>query len=155
MKNVLLILLTATLVTSCIDTKEPEGLGISVKKLGKISGFALKECHKKNCVNSQKEITGEKQFIEPIKIIATKEIAFEKIMKIILKEQDMNIVNSTSNYIRAKQVLYGKLVTDIEFFFGQNKKVQMRAEMRGVPYDLGNSRRVLESIRFKFHQNDY
>ncbi|PIK13992.1 DUF1499 domain-containing protein [Halobacteriovorax sp. JY17] len=155
MKNLLLILLTATLVTSCIDTTEPMGLGISVKKLGKVSGFALKECYEKNCVNSQREITDEKQFIEPIKIVATKDIAYEKIMKIILKEEGINIANSTSNYIRAKQVLYGKLVTDIEFFFGQNKKVQMRAEMRGVPYDLGNSRRVLESIRFKFHQNDY
>lgn len=155
MKKLILILLTMSLATSCIDNTAPKDLGISVQKLGKVSGFALKACHDKNCVNSQVELTAEDQLIEPIKIISTKEIAYEKIMKIVLKEKNINIINSTSNYIRAEQKLYGQFITDIEFFFGQKKKVQIRAQLRGVPYDLGNSRRVLESIRFKFHQNDY
>ncbi|CBW27842.1 putative exported protein [Halobacteriovorax marinus SJ] len=155
MKKIILILITAILTASCIDNKEPEGLGISVKDFGTRSGFSLKECHKKSCVNSRKELTDEKQFIEPIKVVATKEIAYEKIMKIILKEKDLNVVNSTENYIRAKQTLYGKLITDVEFFFTNKKTIYIRAEMRGVPYDLGNSRRLLENIRFKFHQNDY
>lgn len=155
MNKLIITLSTLLLLTSCIDNKEPTDLGLSVKKLGKISGFALKECHKKNCVNSRKETTDEKQFIEPIKIISTKELAFEKIMKIILKEENINIVNSTDSYIKAKQVLYGKLITDIEFFFTNTKMIYMRAEMRGVPFDLGNGRRLLEGVRFKFHQNDY
>ena len=56
-------------MTSCIDNTTPEDLGISVQKLGEISGFALKACHEKNCVNSQEELTSKDQLIEPIKII--------------------------------------------------------------------------------------
>ncbi|WP_372655549.1 DUF1499 domain-containing protein [Halobacteriovorax sp.] len=155
MKNIFLLLITTLLVTSCIDNSPPLKRGISVRKIGKVSEFALSDCYEKNCVNSRKELTDENQFIEPIKIISTKDLAFEKVMKIILKEKNINIVSSTDNYIYATQTLYGKLITDIEFYITNTKRIYMRAQMRGVPYDLGNSRRLLENIRFKFHQNDY
>lgn len=155
MKKYLLLTLVLILSTSCIDTKEPEHLGISVRKLGKHSGFALAPCVESNCLGSQAEITDEKRLIDPIKIISKKSLAFEKIMGIVLKDQSLNIISSTDSYIRAKQVQYGKLITDVEFYFGKNKKIHMRAEMRGVPHDLGNGRRLLEKVRFKFHQNDY
>jgi len=155
MKKYLLLTLALLLSTSCIDNKEPSNLGVGVRKLGKLSGFALSPCMDKNCVASQSETTDEKRLIEPIKIMSKKEIAFEKIMGIVLKDQSLNIVSSTDTYIRAKQVLYGKLITDVEFYFGKNKRIHLRAQMRGVPHDLGNGRRLLEKVRFKFHQNDY
>ncbi|GEM_PF-4502683 len=155
MRKIILLLVTTLFATSCIDNTPPKDRGVSVRKMGEVSGFSLKECYEKNCVNSLKSNTDENQFIEPIKIISNKEIAFEKIMKIVLKEQDINIVNSTDNYIYATQTLYGKLITDIEFYFTNVKQIHIRAQLRGIPYDLGNSRRVLENIRFKFHQNDY
>ncbi|OUR93522.1 hypothetical protein A9Q84_18795 [Halobacteriovorax marinus] len=155
MKRYLLLITTLLLTTSCIDNKEPTHLGVGVRKLGKVSGFALAPCQKSNCVNSQPELTDEKRLIDPIKIISTKDLAFEKIMGIVLKDQSLNIISSTDTYIKAKQVQFGKIITDVEFFFAKSGQIHMRAEMRGVPHDLGNGRRLVESIRFKFHQNDY
>jgi uncharacterized protein (DUF1499 family) len=155
MNKLLILIFSTLLLTSCIDSTEPEGLGVSVKKLGKVSGFALKECRDKNCNVSFKELSNEKRFIEPIKYHEDKNRAFEKIMGIVLKDKSMNIISSTSNYVRAKQVLYGKLISDIEFFFAPGKLIHLRIEMRGVPHDLGNGRRFLEKIRFKFQQNDF
>ena len=76
-------------------------------------------------------------------------------MGIVLKDKSMNIISSTSNYIRAKQVMYGKLISDVEFYFATGKLIHLRNEMRGVPHDLGNGRRLLEKVRFKFQQNDF
>lgn len=151
----LLILTSLLTLTSCMDMSEPKGLGLSVQKLGKISGFALKPCEKGNCVVSFKENSPEKQFIEPIKYIESKEKSYEKVMALVLKDKSLNVIETKNNYIRAKQILFGKIISDIEFYFGINKYVHMRMEMRGVPHDLGNGRRLLEKLRFKYQQNDY
>lgn len=155
MKNILVLLFSTLLLTSCIDNTEPEGLGVSVKKLGKVSGFALKGCRESNCNSSFQVLSDEKRVVEAIKYHEDKDKAFEKIMGIVLKDQSMNIIASSSNYIRAKQTLYGKLNSDLEFFFAPGKLIHLRIEMRGVPHDLGNGRRLLEKIRFKFQQNDF
>ena len=155
MNKYLTLLFAMLMLTSCIDISEPEGLGIGVKKLGKVSAIALKECRKKNCNNSLQVLSDEKRFIEPIAYHEDKNKAFEKIMGIVLKDKDINIISSTGKYIRAKQILYGKLISDIEFYFAPGKIIHMRVEMRGVPHDLGNGRRLLEKIRFKFQQNDF
>jgi uncharacterized protein (DUF1499 family) len=155
MKKLLISLSALLFLTSCIDKSEPEGLGVKVQKLGKVSGFALKACNKGNCNLSFKELTTDKRYIEPIKYHESRDKAFEKIMGIVLKDQSMNIISSSDNYIRAKQELYGQFISDIEFYFGKNKMIYLRIEMRGVPHDLGNGRRLLEKVRFKFQQNDF
>lgn len=155
MKNFLSAVTVILLLTSCIDNKEPEGLGLRVKKIGPRSAVALKECRKGNCNVSFKKLADESRYIEPIKYHEDKDQAINKIMGIVLKDKTLNIIKSDEKYIRAKQELYGKFISDLEFFFGSNKQVHMRIEMRGVPHDLGNGRRLLEKIRFKFQQNDF
>ena len=140
-------LLFLLLLASCQGTP-PKNLGIHDDKLASCPD-------KPNCVVSFD--FGEKEnFLEPIKSEENPERIKEKILGIVSKDKSAKIVEQSTNYLRAEYTssLF-KFVDDVEFWFAQPGLVHFRSASRLGYSDLGANKDRIESIRFKFHQNDF
>lgn len=135
------------LLASCQGTP-PTNLGVRDGK--------LKACpDKPNCVVSY-DFGEQKNFLAPIKSEEEPERIKEKILGIVSKDKSAKIVDQNTDYIRAEYTsnLF-RFVDDVEFWFGEAGLVHFRSASRMGYSDLGANKDRIESIRFKFHQNDF
>ncbi|PIP90553.1 MAG: hypothetical protein COW01_10640 [Bdellovibrionales bacterium CG12_big_fil_rev_8_21_14_0_65_38_15] len=140
-------LLLLLLLTSCQGTP-PTNLGVHDNK--------LRPCpDKPNCVVSY-DFGEQKNFIEPIKSEEEPGRIKEKILGIVSKDKSAKIVEQNDTYLRAEYTsnLF-KFVDDVEFWFGETGVVHFRSASRLGYSDLGANKDRIETIRFKFHQNDF
>ena len=149
-------LFISLLFFSC-SGKRPENLGPSVQIINGVGKVTLLPCPQKpNCVSSYKDFNDKDRFLEPIEIHSTKERAYEKISKMILKDKNATPVSMIDNYIHAEYVSpLLKFVDDVEFYFGEKGFIHFRSASRIGYHDLGANKKRIEEIRFKFHQNDF
>ncbi len=146
MKQKILLLSLFTLV-SCQGTP-PKNIGVTEGK--------LKPCpDKPNCVVSF-EYENIDNFLAPIKSEEDPARIKNKILGIVSKNSSAKIVEQTDDYLRAEysSSLF-KFVDDVEFWFGEPGIVHFRSASRIGYSDLGANKDRIESIRFKFHQNDF
>lgn len=127
----------------CIG-KRPTVIGI---KNGK-----LMPCPKKpNCVNSQDN--DPKHFIAPITYNCSKDNAIEKIKNIVQSQKRTKIVEETKIYLRTEfTTAIMRYVDDVEFYFPDEKTIQVRSASRIGYSDLGLNRRRIEKIRKAFNE---
>lgn len=137
------------LLNSCTGTR-PETLGMGTFE-GKPS---LKACpDTPNCIVSHKFDTDH--YVEPIQIISNKERAHKKITGILLKNGSAKIIATNPSYIYAEFTsTFIRFVDDVEFYF-EDKLVHFRSASRIGRKDFGVNKDRIESIRFKFQQNDF
>ncbi len=118
-----------------------------------IEANPIKECPEKpNCVSTNTK--QKERHINPIKITANKQVAFQKIIKILESTSGFKIISKTEDHIQAEYTSsFFKFVDDVEFFF-LDKEIHMSSRSRKGHYDFNANRKRLENIRFRFHQND-
>lgn len=135
------------LLVSCQSTA-PENLGVHDGKLAACPD-------KPNCVVSF-NYEMPKNFLAPIESQEDPERIREKIIGIVSKTSGAKIVEQSPDYIHAEYTskLMG-FVDDVEFWFGEPDRVHFRSSSRQGYSDLGVNKDRIESLRFKFHQNDY
>src|SRR5690606_17904467 len=107
-----------------------------------------------SCVTSFE--TESKSYLEPITSEEDQARIRKKILGIIAKDSQAKIIEDQPEYLRAEfhSSLFG-FIDDVEFWFGETGKVHFRSASRRSFSDFGNNRDRIESIRFKFHQNDF
>ncbi len=129
--------------------------GTPPTNLGIHDGKLLACPDKPNCVVSF-DFGENKNFLEPIKSEEDPERIKEKILGIVSKDKSAKIVEQNTGYLRAeyKSSLFS-FVDDVEFWFEQPGVVHFRSASRLGYSDLGANKDRIESIRFKFHQNDF
>lgn len=139
--------LSLFLLVSCQGTP-PKNLGVHEGK--------LQACpDKPNCVVSF-DFGEQKNFLEPIKSEEDADRIKEKILGIVSKDKSAKIVEQSTDYLRAEYTSsLLSFVDDVEFWFGQTGLVHFRSASRLGYSDLGVNKDRIESIRFKFHQNDF
>ncbi len=79
-----------------------------------------------------------------------------KIIGIVSKTAGAKIVEETPNYIRAEysSPLLG-FIDDVEFWFDRPNQVHFKSASRANFPDFGSNKDRIETLRFKFHQNDF
>lgn len=130
-------------------------LGLKLQDFEKTKKMALRPCTEKSiCFASYQEINPPKRYLKPISYSEPKDVAFNKLLKVLLNLKGFKIQNQNSDYI------YGTFegpigeVTDMEFDLRERGTIHFRAETRKLFFDFGMNRKRLEEIRFKYHQND-
>lgn len=155
----ILALSALLLLVSCnyIKGKSPTNseLGLRLQDFEKSRKMALKPCSEKSlCFASYEQINPPKRFLKPITYSEPKEVAFDKLLKVLLNMKGFKIQNQNSDYI------YGTFTgpigdtTDMEFDLRERGTIHFRSETRVLFFDFGMNRKRLEEIRFKYHQND-
>ena len=139
--------LTLVLILASCSAPRPKNLGLADGK--------LQACpDKPNCVVSYKY--DEDHFLEAIEVVSNKERAHKKITGILSKNSSAKIIESSPDYIHAEYTSsIMKFIDDVEFYFGEEKKVHFRSASRTGHSDMGVNKKRIEEIRFKFQQNDF
>lgn len=130
-------------------------LGLKLQDFEKSKKMALRPCAEKSlCYASYREVNPPKRFLKPITYSEPKDVAFNKLLKVLLNIKGFKILNQNSDYI------YGTYegpigdMTDMEFDLRERGTIHFRSETRVLFFDFGMNRKRLEEIRFKYHQND-
>lgn len=142
MKNIFLIFF----LIGC-QKSAPNSIGIVDNKLTACS-------EAKNCLVSFDYNDGT--YLAPIESNEEPARIYTKILSIVEKNSNAKIIEKRDDYIYAEMnsgLLSG--VVDLEFWFGEPSKVHFKSASRSSFSDLGASRDTIESIKFKFHQNDF
>ena len=140
-----LILITAsTLLASCAG-KAPLTLGINDHQLSPCPSSP-------NCVSSFVAIQ-DSHYIKPIQSSLSLAEKHERIMAILIKQDNASITQNTPNYIRAEfsSSLFG-FVDDVEWALDTHE-VHMRSASRMGFSDFGVNRDRLEALRMAFEQH--
>ncbi len=127
----------------------PKNLGLRQQNGEK----TLRECLK-NCLTSFKKSTQLENFSEPIKILSNRERAKSKIKSILNKNFTVKLLEEKDDYLRYELSSFLSPGTDVEFWFGKEKLIHFRIASRNgfiAPRPL----KIIESIRFKYYQNDF
>lgn len=136
------------LLVGC-DSTMPTNLGVKDNKLSPCP-------ESPNCVVSFYAENDADHFLNPIESQEDPALIRTKIEGIIGQEKSAKIISSTEDYIHAEyRSAIFSFVDDVEFWFGESGKVHFRSASRTGHSDMGVNKKRIESIRFKFHQNDY
>src|SRR5690606_37980047 len=94
-------------------------------------------------------------YLTPIESNEEADRIYKKVLSIVEKNSNAKIIEKRDDYIYAEinsGIISG--IIDLEFWFGEPSKVHFKSASRSSFSDLGASRDIIESIKFKFHQND-
>jgi len=145
-----LFFVSLTLMLISCQGKRPLDLGVN-------GDGRLNSCpDKPNCISSYDKTERKDQYIEPIQIHSNKTTAYKKLLSIITSE-GAQIIIKEENYIYAEftSSLF-KFVDDVEFYFSSDTaNILIRSASRIGKSDLGVNKKRIETIRFRFQQNDY
>lgn len=152
MKIQTLILLA--LVSSSAHAGE---LGLHLEDFGGKKTIALRPCEDRpNCQTSFKRSIDDSRYLDPIKYLYEKERAKENVIKIVTGMAGMKIVKNESDYLHVLVTSsFFNFVDDLEFYFGDDKVIHFRSKSQKGYWDMGANKKRIETIRFKFHQNDF
>jgi len=135
------VLIFCMLFFSCAG-KPPENIGLHKNQ--------LTNCPKSpNCVASQAEDADHS--IAPFEYKGEKKAAFTKLKKVIASLDGMTIVTENDQYlhIECKSAIMG-FVDDLEFYFPDEKTIQVRSASRLGYSDFGVNRKRVEQLRKLF-----
>ena len=105
-----------------------------------------------NCVSSQ--ATGS-HFIEAFRFTSDPSEAFERLIDILEKRSDSQIISADTNTVRVEfKTLLGFVDDGIFVMDSESRLIHIRSASRSGYWDLGKNRRRLEAIRKEF-QNEY
>ncbi len=129
--------------------------GVPPKHLGSKGegGRAFSPCPSSpNCVSSTENPVGD-HYIDPIEYAETNEAAYQKMVKVIQKQDNCTIKKQEANYIWAEctSSLF-KFVDDLEVYFELDNKIHLKSASRKGYSDFGVNRKRLGEITFNFHQ---
>ncbi len=151
--SALLLLVSCNYIKGTPPTNQE--LGFKLQDFESSKKMALRPCSEKAiCFASYEAINPPKKFLKPIAYSEPKDVAFNKLLKILLNQKGFKIQNQNSDYI------YGTFegpigdITDMEFDLRERGTIHFRSETRVLFFDFGKNRKRLEEIRFKYHQND-
>lgn len=116
----------------------------------------LQKCpDKPNCVTSVKDNTvRDGQYLDAFQGSGDKSHDYNRILKILENTNRVKIVEKNENFIKAEftSAIF-RFVDDVEFYFGEDKKVHFRSASRVGYSDLGANKERIEKIRFQFQQS--
>ncbi|MDO9067001.1 MAG: DUF1499 domain-containing protein [Deltaproteobacteria bacterium] len=105
-----------------------------------------------NCVSSQ---SADSHYIEPFKIAANCNAAFEAVRQILANRPDTVIKSATDEMIAVEFKTTLGFVDDGLFMLdSDNRLIHVRSAARLGYWDLGKNRRRLEEIRAMYNQSD-
>lgn len=139
-----------TLLTGCMEDKAQH------KGLFHASLFG---CEKEDngCVSSSSPENSD-QWVEAINYTEPKNVAMEKLNKIILKTPGARIIRLDPDYFSAEiktKIVFIEVIDDVEFLFQPGTTlVQIRNESRSKLPSFGRQKKFIEEVRFKYFQND-
>lgn len=110
---------------------------------------------KPNCVSSFN--TDPEHFIKPIAVKEnTIREAYDLMEKILKAQTRASVLVKTENYLHVVYVsAVFRFEDDVELFFDEkNMKIHLRSASRRGHSDFGVNRKRLESLRFKYMQNE-
>ncbi|MDJ0887265.1 MAG: DUF1499 domain-containing protein [Desulfobacterales bacterium] len=142
MNNHIQIVLTVLILLTGCSGKMP--------KLGVENGQLMPCPTTPNCVNSQAK--GQKNHIEPIRIMGKSQEAKSRILKIISEWDRCQIIVADDYYIKAEFTSsVFRFVDDVEFYFPDTKSketiIHVRSASRVGIIDFGVNRKRIEKIR--------
>ena len=149
--NKITLILTFFLLFGC-SQQTPKNLGLKTIK----DRSMLSECpDKPNCVISYKDSAKrEGQYLEAFQGSGNKDHDYNKVVKILEKNSSVKIVSKNGNYIHATFTsTFLRFIDDVEFYFGEEKKIHFRSASRLGRSDFGVNKKRIEDIRFKFQQS--
>jgi len=119
---------------------------------------SLQSCDqsKHPCLSSV-ELPDKDTYVEPIKYPGPKNIAQDKLVKILLKTPGGRIIKLNPDYIQFEVTMpYLNITDDLEFMFRPGSdEIIIRSESRlAFPDILKRMKNRIEEIKFKFFQND-
>lgn len=145
-KKVRIVLISSIFLTGCVSYNNKLDFDNSI--IRKCPGTP-------NCVSSMEE--NEKYYIEPIFVIGTPQEIKDKLLKIISKIENTQVVVSDDNYIQVEfsSELF-KFIDDVQFYFPLKEKgktlIYVRSTSRRGYYDFGVNRKRIELIRSEITQ---
>jgi uncharacterized protein (DUF1499 family) len=141
MKHLIILVIGGLMFFSCAGHR-PEKLGVK-------DGH-LRDCPSKpNCVSSQ--AIDKDQIVLPFSYTDEKEIAFNRMKKIIASFDRATIVAQNDNYlhIEFKSKIIG-FVDDVEFYFSHDNVIHVKSASRLGYSDFGVNRKRVEQLRMLF-----
>lgn len=157
--------LFALAISNCIDGGEESFSAFFMKKIFLLillvscqnppAQFGIQSCAGVSyCVSSFD--SGNESYLPPIESEEDPQRIRQKIKGIVSKTAGANIVEESENYLRAEysSSLLG-FIDDVEFWFHETHQVHFKSASRGSFPDFGANKERIESLRFKFHQNDF
>ncbi len=142
MKRLFFVMIGCMLMTACSGSR-PDNLGIT-------NGM-LADCPSKpNCVNSQ--ATDEDHAIAAFSYEGTRQEAFDQLKTAVSSCDRMTIVEEKDDYLHVECTsAIMRYVDDVEFYFPEEKVIQVRSASRLGYSDLGVNRDRVEYIRGLFN----
>jgi len=130
--------------------------GIVPKHLGPhgSEGKAFFPCSSSsNCISTTEDSSRE-NYIEPISYTEPKEMAYQKVVKVIENRDGCKIKTRDEYYIWAEctSSLF-KFVDDLEVLFNESGKIHMKSASRKGKLDFGVNKKRLNEIIFNYHQS--
>jgi|GEM_PF-5007770 len=148
--KILVTILLGTLFTGCMEDR-PQHKGLF--------HAALFGCEKEDngCVSSSSPESSD-QWVEAINYSEPKDVAIEKLNKIILKTPGAKVIRLDPDYFSAEiktKIVFIEIIDDVEFLFQPGTTlVQIRSESRSKLPSFGRQKKFIEEVRFKYFQND-
>ena len=144
MNKPLQIVLTVLIISTGCSGKVPV-LGVENGQLMPCSATS-------NCVSSQAK--GQKNYIEPIRIMGHSLSAKSLILKILGEWSRAQIIVAEDHYIKSEFTSrFFRFVDDVEFYFPDTKSketiIHIRSASRVGIFDFGVNRKRIEKIRMK------
>jgi uncharacterized protein (DUF1499 family) len=142
MKRLFFVIIGCMMMTACSGTR-PDNLGVS-------NGM-LAECPSSpNCVNSQ--AADEDHAIAAFTYKGSREAAFERLKKSVSSCDRMTIVEEKDDYLHVECTsAIMRYVDDVEFYFPDEKVIQVRSASRLGYSDMGVNRDRVEQLRRLFN----
>lgn len=143
MKRLFFVFIGCIMMTACSGSR-PDNLGIT-------NGL-LADCPSKpNCVNSQ--AADEDHAIAAFTYEGSREAAFDHLKKAISSCDRMTIVEEKDDYLHVECTsAIMRYVDDVEFYFPEEKVIQVRSASRLGYSDLGVNRDRVEHLRTLFDE---
>lgn len=142
MKRLFFVFIGCIMMTACSGSR-PDNLGIT-------NGI-LADCPSKpNCVNSQ--AADEDHAIAAFTYEGSREAAFDRLKKAISSCDRMTVVEEKDDYLHIECTsAIMRYVDDLEFYFPEEKVIQVRSASRLGYSDLGVNRDRVEHLRTLFN----
>jgi uncharacterized protein (DUF1499 family) len=142
MKRLFFVMIGCMVMTACSGTR-PDNLGVT-------NGM-LADCPSSpNCVNSQ--ATDEEHAVPAFTYECSRQEAFDRLKTAVLSCDRMTVVEEKNDYLRIEctSAIMG-YVDDEEFYFPEEKVIEVRSASRIGYSDLGVNRDRVEYIRGLFN----
>jgi uncharacterized protein (DUF1499 family) len=149
-RNLSFFVILINLIVSC-QAPRPKDLGSKIVE-GKST---LSKCpDSPNCIGSHYQLDVD-HHLDPLKYETTKENAKKLLLSILNRTDNAKVITNDSDYIHVEFTSsIFKFVDDVEFNFQEENLIHFRSASRTGHSDLGANKKRMETITFRFYQND-